>query len=110
MILQSADFQCEWCLDRTSTLHVHHLWYEAGREPWEYPDQALITLCKACHEEETRELPRAISRLILALKMRGGCAQVFDDLAMNLKNAGPEYGPLMAVKWVVDDFSEKGGT
>lgn len=32
-------------------LHVHHNYYQKGRLPWEYPDEALITLCWYCHEE-----------------------------------------------------------
>jgi len=31
---------------------VHHRYYE-NIEPWEYPDEALITLCENCHEQET---------------------------------------------------------
>jgi 5-methylcytosine-specific restriction endonuclease McrA len=30
--------------------HIHHKYYVANREPWEYPDDALITLCSYCHE------------------------------------------------------------
>ena len=32
-------------------LHVHHTYYQLGKNPWEYPDDALITLCWYCHEE-----------------------------------------------------------
>lgn len=35
-----------------STLHVHHKYYEPGKKPWEYPDEALITLCESCHSDE----------------------------------------------------------
>jgi hypothetical protein len=31
-------------------LHVHHKYYQKGRLPWEYPNDALITLCWDCHE------------------------------------------------------------
>lgn len=30
-------------------LHVHHKFYVLGRLPWEYNDDALITLCNWCH-------------------------------------------------------------
>ena len=33
-------------------LHVHHNYYIAGKHPWEYPDEALVTLCWHCHEEK----------------------------------------------------------
>jgi hypothetical protein len=30
-------------------LDVHHRYYIIGRQPWEYPDEALWTLCRDCH-------------------------------------------------------------
>ena len=41
--------------DRTETpitpkaLNVHHKYYVNGKKPWEYDDEALITLCQDCH-------------------------------------------------------------
>lgn len=41
--------------DRTETpitpeaLNVHHKYYVNGKNPWEYDDEALITLCQDCH-------------------------------------------------------------
>jgi len=32
-------------------LHVHHKYYRKGLNPWEYPNDALTTLCWHCHEE-----------------------------------------------------------
>lgn len=32
-------------------LHVHHKYYQLSRKPWEYPDNALTTLCWQCHTE-----------------------------------------------------------
>lgn len=32
-------------------LQVHHKYYQLGALPWEYPDDALTTLCWYCHEE-----------------------------------------------------------
>jgi len=33
------------------TLHVHHKYYVLEQTPWEYADEALLTLCSNCHEE-----------------------------------------------------------
>lgn len=34
-------------------MHVHHLWYADDKPaPWNYEDEALITLCFECHEKE----------------------------------------------------------
>lgn len=35
-------------------LHVHHTYYINGKLPWEYENEALITLCWKCHEEKHR--------------------------------------------------------
>ena len=32
-------------------LNVHHKQYRVDRLPWQYPDDALITLCEDCHVE-----------------------------------------------------------
>lgn len=33
-------------------LHVHHTYYERGKQPWEYPLNSLQTLCWLCHSNE----------------------------------------------------------
>lgn len=50
-IMERDDFACLSCCSEENTLHVHHRYYMSGREPWEYPDAALITLCEPCHRE-----------------------------------------------------------
>ena len=30
-------------------MHVHHRFYILGRLPWDYADEALVTLCDSCH-------------------------------------------------------------
>ncbi len=32
-------------------LHIHHKYYQLERKPWEYPNEALTTLCLHCHEK-----------------------------------------------------------
>lgn len=31
---------------------MHHLGYISGADPWQYPDDLLITLCETCHSAE----------------------------------------------------------
>lgn len=40
-------------------LHVHHTFYQMGKMAWEYPDEALKTLCWGCHERlhKTSKVP-----------------------------------------------------
>lgn len=52
-ILDRDGHRCVWC-GRTDHLQVHHKYYMKypdGRfaEPWDYPDDKLITLCENCH-------------------------------------------------------------
>lgn len=49
-IMQRDNWTCQDCGTDTSTLNVHHKYYEEGKEVWEYPDEALITICGDCHE------------------------------------------------------------
>lgn len=37
--------------DKAHYMHVHHRYYILNRLPWEYDDEALITLCNWCHWE-----------------------------------------------------------
>lgn len=83
-ILQRDDFTCQICFDTTTTLHVHHRRYLAGREPWEYGDHDLTTLCKPCHDLETEAWPEAMACLVDVLCARGLFAGDVQNLASSL--------------------------
>jgi 5-methylcytosine-specific restriction endonuclease McrA len=54
-ILERDNYTCQECYaDRSDDviLNVHHKYYIDGYMPWEYPDEALITLCEDCHRME----------------------------------------------------------
>ena len=48
-ILSRDGFKCLACGCTETTLHVHHLSYAKGREPWEYDEDNFQTLCQYCH-------------------------------------------------------------
>lgn len=48
-ILTRDNFTCQLCGSTEKTLHVHHKYYLENHKPWEYGDNALITLCEECH-------------------------------------------------------------
>jgi 5-methylcytosine-specific restriction endonuclease McrA len=50
-ILERDEFRCRDCCADDKTLHVHHCLYIAGKEPWDYFDEELRTLCEDCHEK-----------------------------------------------------------
>ena len=54
-ILNRDNHKCCWC-GSSKYLQVHHRYYDlypddSFVEPWDYPDGALMTLCKNCHEK-----------------------------------------------------------
>lgn len=56
VILARDQWTCQICGNTTNTLHVHHVLYHEGSEPWEAPPFELVTLCATCHEAEHEEL------------------------------------------------------
>ena len=55
-ILKRDKFRCRFCGNETETLHVHHLEYvDYYKEPWDYSNALLMTLCKTCHQNYNAE-------------------------------------------------------
>ena len=54
-IFERDHFACTYCSADDKTLHVHHAYYEWGRDPWDYDVDTLRTLCVGCHERLTAE-------------------------------------------------------
>jgi hypothetical protein len=76
-VMARDGWTCQQCHDQTSTLHLHHRYYEPGLDPWEYPPDALVTLCEFCHAYETRERPAAEQELLALLRKVGlSCGQL----------------------------------
>jgi hypothetical protein len=68
-IMQRAGFSCEECGDSTTTLNVHHTYYEKVLAPWEYSAESLRCLCEPCHalvEDLRLKLARAVGGLRIA--------------------------------------------
>lgn len=58
-ILNRDNHKCQWC-GKSYNLNVHHKYYSKYPNgklvyPWNYPDNALITLCKDCHTKAHRK-------------------------------------------------------
>lgn len=54
-ILERDGNRCKWC-GSSNNLQIHHRYYEKypnGEKvnPWDYPNDALITLCEDCHKK-----------------------------------------------------------
>lgn len=61
--MQRANFACEKCGDKDSTLNVHHKNYKQGRNPWEYELSNFVCLCESCHED-IHEQKQVINNLL----------------------------------------------
>jgi len=79
-ILSRDKWHCMWCGDNLEMLIVHHLWYERGKEPWECPDEALITVCETCHRTEFEERSTIEQELLELLRRTGWSASDVADL------------------------------
>jgi predicted HNH restriction endonuclease len=69
-ILARKGRACSRCGSGERVLHVHHRYYIANREPWDYPAGALVPVCNDCHaliHESPREIMEAWELLIHAL-------------------------------------------
>lgn len=53
-IFNRDSFKCRFCGNEHLQIHVHHLLYLPDRNPWEYPDEYLVTLCETCHTDEEK--------------------------------------------------------
>ena len=49
-ILERDKWTCRACGEKEKTLHVHHIFYLQGADPWDIPDGLLITFCCDCHK------------------------------------------------------------
>jgi hypothetical protein len=48
---ERANWRCEHCCASNSQLHVHHVIYLRGKDPWDYPAESICVLCDLCHKE-----------------------------------------------------------
>lgn len=76
-ILERDNWRCTECGDSGSTLHVHHIFYVSRRNPWEYLNGTLQTLCEVCHSNKEAEIEH----------QRGYCAK------------NPEFAGAMFEDW-----------
>lgn len=67
-ILQRDEFECQSCGDKESTLHVHH--YTYSENPWDTPDDDLLTLCEKCHAE-VEQLKKDCAFFLRHLQFKG---------------------------------------
>ncbi len=83
-ILERDGFMCQYCQDKEEELHVHHKYYEKGKRIWEYNEDAFITLCKSCHEEETSCMKEVIPEFMNLMKKLFNSSEI-NDFMISIK-------------------------
>jgi len=64
-ILERDEWKCRICLRDSVPLHVHHRYYFRDKDPWDYDEGFLITLCKDCHGATQRENGALVDRILI---------------------------------------------
>lgn len=87
-ILARDNYTCQHCEQQKPDLNVHHRYYIANRLPWDYLDNALVTLCVDCHEQAHQREPMWDSWEDVAnvLEIHTNSAQFFADQIELLKD------------------------
>lgn len=70
-ILERDNYCCKLCNDDNVVLNVHHKIYLDGKNPWDYPNDLLITYCVSCHYSEENGRKDSVKELINAINMSG---------------------------------------
>lgn len=83
-ILNRDGCECRYC-GEADRLNVHHINYIG--EPWDCPDNLLITLCNKCHEEEEAKLKTAKDSVFKHFRNAGLMANEMVQLAQGLKDS-----------------------
>ena len=109
-VLERDEFACQWCSDDASTLAVHHLYYVKGKDPWDYPLDAYLTLCEACHKADRQEREEVERNLLDSLKrarLHSGDLEDLTELFLCVKENLPFYRDvemfISALGWMADD-------
>ncbi len=80
-IMQRDEFTCQKCMDSESTMNVHHCFYETNAQPWDYPNDSLITLCEECHLLETESCYTAKKTFAEVFSRMGFLSVHFSDVS-----------------------------
>jgi 5-methylcytosine-specific restriction endonuclease McrA len=92
-VLARDQYICQDCGASNILLNVHHKYYDQDLPPWEYPSDALITLCEDCHHnwDAMRKLSKDFFKPLLCSGWTPeDILNVVDELAYN--------GPLFSLK------------
>ncbi len=105
--MERDEFTCKMCLDNSTTLHVHHKYYQYGNDPWDYEDNCFITLCSNCHELEEMQIKEYSKLLIDTLKKSEFLADDWRRFASGINLANLRYPPEVVASLVEHLLQDK---
>ena len=76
-------FTCQKCGDKENMVDVHHRHYLKDRDPWDYPNQLLVLLCRKCHQEE-EDCKEVVNEMLPSLHYWGYFNTDIRDIINNL--------------------------
>ncbi|HUD10853.1 MAG TPA: hypothetical protein VMS08_00460 [Candidatus Saccharimonadia bacterium] len=79
-VFERDKWKCRYC-GGDQLLQAHHIKYEFGRDPWDYPLHYFITLCDGCHKHETANRKITEKMLLITLAQKGWDCDVVGLLA-----------------------------
>ena len=107
-IFERDEFTCQKCGDNESTLSVHHLRYIRGKNPWEYPNEKLMTLCESCHSEEYEMMDEVCGCLIEQIKDKGFLSHDVDRITSGINKLILKYPPDVTASMIEYFLSNNG--
>lgn len=90
LVLERDNWCCTVCGDSESTLFVHHGYYVAGKEPWEYPLECFHACCEPCHQSADA-IREELKVLVGSMSVDMQCTLI--DALTSLR--GMSYGEMM---------------
>ena len=76
-----AGWKCEECSREQGpgcNLEVHHVHYETGRLPWEYPRALVMAVCPVCHDDRQQIEQKILSNVAEILRQKS-IAEMMDQ-------------------------------
>lgn len=78
-IFERDYWQCMRCDCETKELHAHHLNYVGNRNPWNYEEHTIVTLCSDCHKEAHGDNAEIIYKEICPVSFMSNFYDEFSD-------------------------------
>ena len=106
-IFERDKWMCKRCGQNDQTLHVHHLRYLPDKDPWDYENNLLLTLCSNCHEYETGERRVKEYDLLEMIKAQGFLSDDVYDLSCGFLMLNSQYPPEVTATIIKNTLANK---